>query len=478
MKKKSVEIREIVEGYIRRKNLFAPGEEILAAVSGGADSLCLLLVLKELGHPLRIAHFDHRLRPESDRDAEVVHRTADRLGIPFILGSGDVAGSAKENRMTVEEAARTLRYEFLLRTAREKNIPAVATGHTMDDQAETVLMNLLRGAGVNGISGIPPHTDEPLGKAGPPERKIRIARPLLCLTHQQTAEYCRRMGETPLEDPSNQDVTFTRNRIRGELIPLLREYNPAVVEAISRLADVARSQEEFVRRIADDIWKKAAEELAPFLVRIPIAVFRESPETVRRALVRRAVFHLKDTLEDLDFRHVERVLEFANAPSGTRRMDVALGVETALENDWLVFRLGADVALEPDWEGVELPCPGGLTIRHPAWKFEIAYQASLAAVEPPGDPWTVHLDPDRIRMPLILRRRRVGEKFFPAGMSSPVSLSDFLSSHHLPFSERDRWPLVCDSEGVVWIPGFRLKEGVAASKAGGPSLWIHIERFG
>jgi tRNA(Ile)-lysidine synthase len=155
MKKKST-VPEIVERFIRCKDLFEPREKILAAVSGGADSLCLALVIQQLGYPLHIAHFDHCLRPESGRDAERVCRAAERLGIPFSLGRGDVSSHAGRNHMTTEEAARDLRYAFLLQTAKALHITAIATGHTLDDQAETILMHLIRGSGLRGLGGIRP----------------------------------------------------------------------------------------------------------------------------------------------------------------------------------------------------------------------------------------------------------------------------------------------------------------------------------
>ena len=478
--KKPPDIPELVASYIRRQGLFETREKILAAVSGGADSFCLLLVLQQLGYAPHVAHFDHRLRPESGRDADAVRRAAERLGLPFSLGQGDVPGHAVRNRMTMEEAARDLRYAFLLQTAKQAGQTAIATGHTMDDQAETVLMHLIRGTGLKGFGGIRPAGRIPVRGEKTADPAVRIVRPLLCLTHAQTMEYCAQSDWTPLEDPTNQDTVFTRNKIRRELIPLLEKFNASIVAALSRFAEVARVQDEFLEQTAAKLWDQSAGELAPGLLRYPLEDFRNEPLAIRQALVRRAVLRLTGTLEDLAFDQVDRVLDFVQSPSGPPRMDLALGVDVAVERDWLVFRHQADLPVVPEWEAAELPCPGSLSIHHPEWKIFISKpdRSEPSDPEPDADMWTVRIDADRIRLPLTLRKRKTGDKFHPQGMAVPQSLNDFLSSHHLPFSERDHWPLVCDADGIIWIPGYRLKNGIDGERGGRQRLMIHIERNG
>jgi tRNA(Ile)-lysidine synthase len=476
--KKPAEVPQIVERFIRKKNLLEPGGKVLAAVSGGADSLCLLLVLKELGYGLRVAHFDHALRPESAGEAEFVRRASERLGVPLTPGQGDVRGHAERRRLTIEEAARDLRYDFLLRAGREAGAAAVATGHTMNDQAETVLMNLVRGSGMRGLGGIRPVADFPRRRETAGAGNLRLVRPLLCLTHAQTAEFCRRAGWTPLEDPSNQDTTFTRNKIRHEWIPLLEKYNESFVKGLFRLSDIAQAQEDFIEMTADGIWNRSAESVGPGWVRIPRTVFREAPAALQQALVRRAIRETAGDLTDLAYRHVVRVMEFLDLPTASRRMDLALGVEVSLENEWLVFRSPARIPISSDWEEVELPFPGWISIHAPDWRFEILEEVGGCRAKPQSgpDPWAVWIDPDCIRPPLILRKRKPGDIFLPSGMENPVKVSDFLASHHLPLSERDRWPLVCDAEGIIWIPGLRAKKGISPSDRSVRRVWIHIQK--
>ncbi len=477
--KKPSDILKTVKCFIRRKELFGPGEKILAAVSGGADSLCLALVVKQLGYPLHIAHFDHCLRPESGREAEMVCRAAERLGIPFSLGRGDVSSHAARNRMTTEEAARDLRYAFLLQTAKTLRITTIATGHTLDDQAETILMHLIRGSGLKGLGGIRPAGTVPLPLKNAVDAAVRIVRPLLCLTHADTSGYCAQEDWTPLDDPTNRDSAFTRNRIRLELLPLLKEYNASIIEVLARLAEVARAQDDFLAKTADNLWKKSSVELAPGLVRFPLKIFRSESMAVRQSLLRRAVQHLTGTLEDLAFQQVERVLEFVGTPSGPHRMDLALGVGVSIEREWLVFRFQADLPEAPEWEAAELPCPGSFSIHYPEWRIVTSFSElpRPAQMEPAAGPWNIWIDADCIRPPLSLRKRKTGDLFLPTGMAEPVSLNGFLSSHHLSLSERDHWPLVCDAEGIIWIPGYRLKKGIAPSEGTRRFIRINIDRF-
>lgn len=462
-------VSEIVSDYIQELHLLSARETVLVAVSGGADSLCLLLVLRELGFPLCAAHFDHGLRPESAGDSETVRHMAEQLGVSFHTGRGDVRREAVNRRATLEEAARELRYDFLARTAAACKATTVATGHTADDQAETVLMHLLRGSGLDGLRGIRPDSQF---------HGVRIVRPLLGLTHAQTVAFCRDAGFQPLEDPSNRDPSFARNRIRNELIPRLQEYNPQIVSVLGRLSDLAEAQTDLLRRAADDLWNRVRLPSQPGVVRIAREAFNQSPLAVRQAVVRRAVMEISGSLHDLAFRHVRAAVDFSLAPTSTRRSDLALGIELSIESQTLVFRRRESLPGSVAWEQATLSIPGETEIRQPDWKFSISQKGAPASPDanPNNDPWMVQLDAEKIQSPLFLRSRASGDRFFPAGMHGPVKLNDFLAAQHLPFAERDRWPLVCDGGGILWIPGFRVREGAKVSSESTRCVEIRVQR--
>lgn len=236
-----------VDRFSTDQRLFRGVQAILAGVSGGPDSVALLLVLAELsrqrGFGLTVAHFDHQLRPDSADDLAWVAELCASLDVAFLSGEGDVRDTARRQRLGIEETARRMRYQFLSFVAGEKRIDTVATGHTADDQAETVLMHMLRGSGVRGIRGIRPVSKVPGGSQ-------RLVRPLLCLTRDETRAICQEAGITPRHDVSNADVSFARNRVRHDLLPVLESFNPAVRSALTGLAESAASVFERVEREA------------------------------------------------------------------------------------------------------------------------------------------------------------------------------------------------------------------------------------
>lgn len=238
---------QTAERFVATHRLFRGSKSVMAAVSGGPDSVALLLMLeelsKQLGFSLTVVHFDHKLRPGSADDLAWVGELCEARRIPFLSGEGDVADVARKQRLGVEETARRMRYQFFSFVAGEKRIDTIATGHTADDHAETVLMHVIRGSGVRGVRGIRPAATVPGGSQ-------RLVRPLLSLTRQDTLEMCREAGISPRIDPSNSDVSFARNRVRSELIPLLRTYNPAVRDALTGLAESAASVFERIEREA------------------------------------------------------------------------------------------------------------------------------------------------------------------------------------------------------------------------------------
>ncbi|MCH7835954.1 MAG: tRNA lysidine(34) synthetase TilS [Chloroflexi bacterium] len=294
--------------YVRRHRVLSPGERVLVAVSGGQDSLALLLILtrlaKELEIELAVAHFDHRLRSreEARADEATVGGLAGTLGLAFAASSGDVRGWAKRRRESIEEAARQLRFDFLRRQARRIGAGAVVLGHTRDDRAETVLLHLLRGSGLDGIVGLRPRSSWPFGR-GP-----ALARPLLEVTRVYTMRYCREAGVTPREDPTNLLLDATRNRVRQELIPALRRFNPRVEEALCRLGEAAAGAADYLDEAAEAEWRSLA-SLEGEGVAFPRRAFGALAPALRARLLRRAVRHLAGATAELEAVHIAALEE-------------------------------------------------------------------------------------------------------------------------------------------------------------------------
>ena len=227
-----------VARFARTERLFRRVNRVLVAVSGGPDSVAALLILRQLqpefGFELIVSHFDHQLRPESGTDLAWVRDLCETLGVLCLTGEGDVRRAASEQGSSLEETARRMRYQFLAFVAGEKRAECIVTGHTADDQAETVLQHIIRGSGVRGIRGMLPSGPVPGASAQ------TLVRPLLCLRREDTVQVCRENRIEPLVDASNTDLSFSRNRVRAEILPALRDLNPSVSAALVRLAKSAR----------------------------------------------------------------------------------------------------------------------------------------------------------------------------------------------------------------------------------------------
>jgi tRNA(Ile)-lysidine synthase len=277
--------------YIRAHEVIHPGEHLVVAVSGGPDSTAMLLMLHRLapalGLALSVAHFDHMLRDPADHaaDREFVAALCASLELPLDAGRGDVPARVRSRKESLEEAARNLRYAFLGEESKARSATAVAVGHTVDDRAETVLLHLIRGAGLDGLGAMPPRSPWPFGE-GPD-----LARPLLALTREETERYCRESGVAPRHDPSNDQVLATRNRLRHELMPLLRDLNPRISRSLNRLAESAARDTDFLEAAAEIEWQRHA-QFGKYAITFDRGALAELHPALGARLFRRAAVHL------------------------------------------------------------------------------------------------------------------------------------------------------------------------------------------
>ena len=302
------------------------GATLLIAVSGGPDSLALAHALTGLRDEMRLrlfaAHLDHGLRPEASADALFVQERMDALNMPLTVDAENVGAYRAKRRLSVEEAARHVRYDFLARVADERTAVAVAVGHTLDDQAETVLMHLLRGAGIAGLGGMTALSQIPVSSG-----RLTLFRPMLSLSKGDTVAYCVANGLSPRFDETNLSVDMTRNRIRLDLLPRMAEYNPAIVAALGRLAESAARDYDFIIQEVDRIAERVINEDTNG-VSLDRRAFRQLHPAVRRHLLRRAVETFRQSpagaaaqeptqaYGDLAFAHVEEMNRLMLGPSG------------------------------------------------------------------------------------------------------------------------------------------------------------------
>ena len=447
-----------IDSIFRDQCRLDPARPIVVAVSGGPDSLCLLDLLRQAGYPILVAHFNHKLRENSDIEANAVETLAARLGLPSVVESADVRAFAEEKKLSMEDAARTLRYRFLFAQARERGAQAVAVGHTADDQVETVLMHFLRGAGLNGLKGMPYRSVLSVFNA-----EIPLVRPLLDVWREETVVYCAGQGLRPHYDPSNDSLNFLRNRIRHLLIPNLETYNPKFREAVWRTAQSLQADHEILIQAVDSAWERAAVSESEGLVIFDSAVLTTFSPGLQRYLFRRAMERILP-LGAVTYAALDRMTSFLSGArsngilslgGGLRLMSEAGQIFVAGEKAVLPFERWPQLPADADSVPLEIPSqrqlPGGWRVSCESWNIPALAREQMQEND---DPYQVWLDADAMRGPLTLRARREGDRFAPLGMDGhSQKVSDFFTNAKIPQRARDRWPLLCAGETIAWIPG-------------------------
>ncbi len=456
------ELEERVKKFILRHRLAAAGETLVAAVSGGPDSVCLLHVLAglrgELGFSLHIAHLDHQLRGEaSAADAAYVGELARSLGIPATIEKRDVMSYKRERRISLEEAAREVRYTFLAEVASGVGARRAATGHTRDDDIETILLHLIRGSGTRGLRGLQPESR--LTYSG---KTVVVARPLLEVDRAETAAYCARHNLAPRLDASNLSLSPLRNRIRQELVPLLRKYNPRIADALRRAARIAADELDFISQAAGRILPEISRE-RDGIIELDRQGMLDLPPTLQRHLLFASLEKLLGTNRDIEMRHIEDMLGAVYKPAG-KRLNLPGGIVFVVEYDkYIVCREKASPAPFPPLEGeFKLTIPG--ETRLPGWTVTAAFLEPAEMKREP-DIFTAYLDAAAAGAELAVRARRRGDRFQPLGMSQPKKLGEFMLDARIPRSWRDRVPVVYSPVQILWVVGWRIDERakVAAS---------------
>jgi tRNA(Ile)-lysidine synthase len=453
-------LQERVFDFIRRHRLLPAREKLVVAVSGGADSVCLLHILaslrEELKLDLHIAHLDHQLRgAESKADAEYVADLARKLGIPATLERREVRSYQKQKRLSLEEAAREVRYHFLVEVAGAIGAERVAVGHTRDDHIETILMHLIRGAGTRGMRGLQPATDWP-SKDG----RLIVIRPLLEVSHRETEDYCRRHRLAPRMDASNLSLSPLRNRIRRQLLPLLKGYNPGIAEALLRTGRIAGDDIDFLDKETARLWNKITRQSEKSIT-LDRKKLDRLPPTLKRDLLRSGAERLLGSAKDIEMRHIEEMMALLGGPAGKR---LSLPGNLSFTTGYDEYILTTDLASLSPLPGLEgetkINIPGKTSL--PGWRVE----ASI--IEPQGmaekDDLTAHFDLARTGDNLTVRARRRGDRFQPLGLPGPKKLGEFMIDAKIPQSWRKDIPIVGSPEQIVWVVGWRTDERVKVTE--------------
>ena len=435
-----------VNKTIKEYRMLDRGDRVIVAVSGGPDSVCLLRVLhalaKDLELTLHVAHLDHRFRrEESAAEARFVESLAKDMGLIATSESRDVRAYCAERGLSAQAGAREVRYAFLRQIAKASGAQRIALGHTANDQAETLLMRLVRGAGISGLSAIPPVREN-------------IIRPLIGITRDEVLAYLKELGQDFVTDPSNEKPLYTRNRIRQEMLPVLGRFNPRIIEALAKEAVLLRDENEAIEATLPAIMQKVlcAKDEA---VRIRREEFNRLLPALRRRVLRKAIELVAgDDAIDHSWLRSGQALDFmAEAQSG-RSMEIPGGLILEREYDDLVIRARKQETVFC----VPLTLPGETVVPAARLTIETVLLDTFPAPGYDGGNylWQAVFDYDKIPLPLYLRNRRPADRFCPAGMGGrSKKLQDYFVDEKVPQMRRNAAPLLATEQDVIWIVGMR-----------------------
>ncbi len=472
-KQQNLTVEDRVLNYIRQHELVRPGMKVLVAVSGGPDSVCLLHTLHELQSKLKIrlhtAHLNHGLRgDEAAADASYVEKLAAKLDIPATIEARDVAGYQKKHHLTLEEAAREVRYAFLAETAQKVEAGCIAVGHTLNDQVETILLHVIRGAGTRGLRGL-----QPSQKLRINNHSLIIIRPLLEVRREETEACCSQNQLAPCVDASNASMSLLRNRVRHELLPLLQKYNPGISESLLRLGRIAEDDLAFLEAEALQTRPQVMTRKENTIIFVKDRFINLAP-ALQRYLLRQAIEDLIGTLKDIETRHIEEVLEALAKPAG-RRVVLPEGLVFSIEYDrYLLGRHPEELAPFPELKGeYEIKIPGKTMI--PGWTIETSLNPR-ESFTPGEDSFTACFDKDKINDKMKVRARQKGDSFQPLGMDGIKKVGEFMLDARIPRAWRDRIPILYTPRQVVWVAGWRLDDRVKVTEETSTVLRIKIKR--
>jgi len=462
-------VLESVKGFLKDHSI--ENTSVLVAVSGGVDSTvlldCLVKLKDGLSLDLTVAHLDHGLRGSSSReDAEFVRRRANELELESIVERRPVGEVTEGSQSSLEATAREVRYDFLSEAADRAGAEFVALGHNRNDQAETILMHLIRGTGLRGLAGMK-------------EVKGPYIRPLVRCSREQILEYARQAGLDYREDETNQDTTYFRNKIRHQLIPDLEtNYNRAIVDHLVGVGKLAREAQSYFRKkvkeITDEI-KIGGEREGECFDRKKLLKYHPY---LQKKTVREFIREARGCLKDVTMDHVEEVLEKIRKEPARTRLDLP-GIEFEISRNRACFLREPEKVKQVRYR-YEVEPESTLEIREANIIISLELHSDPETIPPEdfsSDSLTEVVDWSKVEQPLVVRNRREGDSFVPLGMDGTKKLKDFFIDSKVPFERRGRTPLVCDESGIIWVVGHRIDERYKLDRSTSKALLLKARRI-
>jgi tRNA(Ile)-lysidine synthase len=467
------QVLRTVEQVITAHAMFKSNEKVLVGVSGGSDSVALLHVLLELtpryAFTLGIAHLNHGLRGrEANADAEFVSSLARKYALPFYTEKRNTRQYQTRYKLSLEEAARQIRYAFFIEVAKKYGFDKIALGHQANDNAENVLMYLLRGSGTRGLSGIPPI------------REGKIVRPLLGITKSQIENYLAAAGLASVTDRSNAELQFTRNRLRHQLLPvLISSYNPRLIETLNRLAEIMRAEERWIRDTVTPVFDDLIVEKTAGILTLSVPALHAVQTAVLRRIIRMALETVKGDLRRITFTHIESTRKLLGKNWAYGHLNLPGHITIRRQGDKLLIYREKDAPkhhrLKPGNYrdhvfSYPVPAPGlkpvVVKIKETGARlvFTITRAGNIADIRKAGQ-HVAFFDMHGLTFPLTIRNLRPGDRFNPLGMTGTQKVKDFFINRKIPRSNRSRYPLLLNLDRIIWVAGHRIDHSVRVTDA-------------
>jgi tRNA(Ile)-lysidine synthase len=470
------EFENKVADFIKANSLYESADKILLAVSGGADSTALMYAMAALkaegvlSAELMCAHINHQLRAEqAERDEDFVVAQARELNLPVTTKRVDVRGFARENKLSIETAGRRLRIERLIDIAKANDCKWLTTGHQKNDNAETVLHRLLRGTGFRGLGGI--------GAVRVFDEDIKFVRPLLCVGRDEIIEYLRQRNLSWRVDHTNYDCTYRRNYIRHRLIPALeQDCSGSVVGELFELSQSAQRFYSLVCGCAGKVWPVVAECCSDNL-KLDLQGFVTQPPAVRVELIRRSLATIGSGEGDLTQGHFERMLQLAEGKIGGKRIELPGGFVVRYEYGKLVFAQTKKLETEERTsESVKIEVPGrrrfgGYLVEATVLEAE---EGAFEKLKAQKSGFVERFDSDKVKLPLVVRFRQAGDRFWPLGLAGEKRVGKFLTAARVPQQMREKMLIVADAEKIIWLWPIRISEQARISNETQKVLQLQI----
>jgi tRNA(Ile)-lysidine synthase len=464
---------EKIKRSIKDNMLLNEKDKVLLCVSGGADSVAMLSAFCELSREadisLYVAHLNHRLRrKDSDKDQEYVRNLSARYGLGFITESKDVKKISKKDKLSLEEAARNTRYDFFTRSAERIGANVIATAHTKDDQAETVIMHFLRGCGLQGLKGISPKS-----RIG----KFLLIRPMLDVSRKEVESYLRTKKLRPRVDKSNLKLLFFRNRLRHKLIPLIeKRYSPRIKELLANLADILQKDYQYITEKQKLDFKRTLNSKRKNLVSFSLSRFTKLHISAQRMLSRLAIEHLKGNLNKVDYRHWKELEEMLQRRPVFSTVYLPGAIEVTKTKTTVRFCREKRARVKKAQDIKMLKLPGEVIFK----KNTIISKIEKTKKLPQKNGYNKskeYFDIKRSELPLFVRTRMPGDKMIPLGMKTHKKISDILIDEKISKTRRDNVPIVLSSSGrIIWLCGIRMAEDAKISGSSKSIFSLEIKR--